>query len=261
MAPVPTQGLSMKKWALYKRAGKVNPDKQVEKLKCGHVFHAKCIKQWFLKIDSDSSGNCPMCRAKISFSNQRGLLNRSMYLKKIWKEEKENDIFNIQEPLGFQEEESSSETSSVASDTSYQTAMSDDSSAFGEESDSEEEPSGWGFRVVREFDTEDTDTETGEWDSDDDSEWDSDSDSEWDSDEEEGPFRRNFRTQNHMLDADFYEIYDLAYNTFKEVLVLPTAELSLQAKKTQGLCGKNHITKKGKLWLSKQGQDFGCACV
>ena len=31
-------------------------------LKCNHVFHRKCIKQWFVRNDS-----CPMCREEIKF--------------------------------------------------------------------------------------------------------------------------------------------------------------------------------------------------
>ena len=30
------------------------------KLICGHTFHRKCIREWFLK----TSNNCPLCRKK-----------------------------------------------------------------------------------------------------------------------------------------------------------------------------------------------------
>lgn len=35
-------------------------------LKCGHMIHAKCIKDWYIKSTTDEPG-CPMCRSPIRF--------------------------------------------------------------------------------------------------------------------------------------------------------------------------------------------------
>ena len=250
MPSLPTNGISMKKWALYKRTGRVNPEKQVEKLKCGHVFHSECIKQWFMKIDSDSSGNCPMCRAKIAFSNKRGLLNRSMYLKKHWKEEKENGIFTT-EDFSFSVSEVDSDTDSVLSDTSYQSDISDSPSAFG---DSDRESS------LDEMDWEDDESDSDWEDSESDSDWEDDeSDMDW----QESSHRSSFSGNFNPLDFEFNEVYDLSYNRFREVVMLSRRELLLQAEKMHSTdFGKKHqVGNKSKRWLSKQGQDFGCACV
>ncbi|KAF4651764.1 hypothetical protein FOL47_000186, partial [Perkinsus chesapeaki] len=36
-----------------------NPTDMVCELKCGHLFHEKCLVSWFL---SSSASNCPICR-------------------------------------------------------------------------------------------------------------------------------------------------------------------------------------------------------
>jgi hypothetical protein len=82
MRGVPTHGVSIRFWAMKKRAGKVNHKTQCDRLKCGHTFHFKCISEWFFKVNRNSSGNCPMCRIKIQFSNKYGIFNHMMYSKK-----------------------------------------------------------------------------------------------------------------------------------------------------------------------------------
>ena len=55
--------LRLKKKVLVKRGQKL----QITKLKCGHMYHNKCIKDWFKKTEVESSTKCPMCRDKIIF--------------------------------------------------------------------------------------------------------------------------------------------------------------------------------------------------
>jgi len=62
-----------------------------EKLKCGHVFHLKCIKNWFMG-QRDSSEKCPMCRHKIKFSNKFGSTNRKIYKEKTVKYAKKEEL-------------------------------------------------------------------------------------------------------------------------------------------------------------------------
>ena len=77
-----------------KLSGKYKDSKKTwpERLKCGHVFHLKCIKNWFMG-ERDSSEKCPMCREKIKFSNKFGATSRRIYTEKTKKYER--DIFIV----------------------------------------------------------------------------------------------------------------------------------------------------------------------
>ena len=55
--------MRLKKKVLVKRGEKL----PVVKLKCGHTFHTKCIKDWFVKTEIEASNKCPMCRGNIRF--------------------------------------------------------------------------------------------------------------------------------------------------------------------------------------------------
>lgn len=55
--------LRLKKKVLVKRGQKL----PITKLKCCHMYHNKCIKDWFKKTEVESSTKCPMCRNKIIF--------------------------------------------------------------------------------------------------------------------------------------------------------------------------------------------------
>jgi len=53
-----------------------------ERLKCGHIYHRKCILSWFLNLDSENSYNCPLCRGDIQFSNNMGMMNWMLFDRK-----------------------------------------------------------------------------------------------------------------------------------------------------------------------------------
>ena len=55
--------MRLKRKVLVKRGEKL----PITKLKCGHTFHNKCIKNWFMKTEVESSTKCPMCRENIRF--------------------------------------------------------------------------------------------------------------------------------------------------------------------------------------------------
>lgn len=78
-----------------KLTGKYKDSKNAwpEKLKCGHVFHLKCIKKWFM-YETDSSEKCPLCRKQIKFSNKFGATSRRIYTEKIKKYESERFIID-----------------------------------------------------------------------------------------------------------------------------------------------------------------------
>lgn len=61
--PENTSILRLKNKVLVKRGERL----PITKLKCGHVFHNKCIKKWFKNIEIESSTKCPMCRDNIRF--------------------------------------------------------------------------------------------------------------------------------------------------------------------------------------------------
>lgn len=58
-----TRVMRLKRKVLVKRGEKL----PITKLKCGHTFHNKCIKNWFVKTEVESSSKCPMCRESIRF--------------------------------------------------------------------------------------------------------------------------------------------------------------------------------------------------
>ena len=53
-----------------------------ERLKCGHMYHRKCIEPWFLNIENEMSETCPMCRQDIRFSNRNEMLNWRLFSQK-----------------------------------------------------------------------------------------------------------------------------------------------------------------------------------
>ena len=57
---------------LYKRVVKPNGGVDCCKLKCGHVFHRKCIKKWYA-VCHDSG--CPCCRQRVQFRGVSFLYN------------------------------------------------------------------------------------------------------------------------------------------------------------------------------------------
>lgn len=61
--PKTSSTMRLKKKVLVKRGEKL----PITKLKCGHIYHNKCIKDWFKKIEVESSTKCPMCRENIRF--------------------------------------------------------------------------------------------------------------------------------------------------------------------------------------------------
>lgn len=68
--------------AIQKIRNNANLPQMGERLKCGHIFHRKCILPWFLNLDSENSYNCPMCRGEIVFSNNLGMTNGSLFNRK-----------------------------------------------------------------------------------------------------------------------------------------------------------------------------------
>ena len=82
-------GLSGKRVGHLKRTGRY-PKNPADRLKCGHVFHLKCIDGWFMKEHTTADGEeeapkCPMCRVPIKFSNKNGAINWRKYLQKEMK--------------------------------------------------------------------------------------------------------------------------------------------------------------------------------
>jgi hypothetical protein len=68
--------------AIQKIRNNANLPEMGERLKCGHIFHRKCILPWFLNLDSENSYNCPMCRGDIVFSNNLGMRNDFLFERK-----------------------------------------------------------------------------------------------------------------------------------------------------------------------------------
>ena len=78
-----------------------------ERLKCGHIFHRKCILPWFLNLESENSYNCPMCRGEIVFSNNLGMRNDFLFERKYDLEDKkarEEGYYNEEEDYDEEEE-------------------------------------------------------------------------------------------------------------------------------------------------------------
>lgn len=128
-------GLTGKRLGHYKRKGKF-PKNPTDKLKCGHVFHIKCIKSWFFKQHTNGEGEdvypqCPMCRKPIKFSNKNGAIT--------WRLHREKELKN-----GL---ETDSDVSSVSSedDSDWGSAWDSDSEAGsdGNDTSSEETDSEW----------------------------------------------------------------------------------------------------------------------
>lgn len=67
-----------------------------ERLKCGHMYHRKCILPWFLNTENEMSGTCPMCRQDIRFSNRNEMQNWLLFSKKhaVGREQTLNDPLN-----------------------------------------------------------------------------------------------------------------------------------------------------------------------
>ena len=68
--------------AIQKIKNKDGIQKMGERLKCGHIYHRKCILSWFLNLDSENSYNCPLCRGEIQFSNNMGMMNWMLFDRK-----------------------------------------------------------------------------------------------------------------------------------------------------------------------------------
>jgi hypothetical protein len=67
-----------------------------ERLKCGHMYHRKCILPWFLNTENEMSETCPMCRQDIRFSNRNEMLNWRLFSQKhgISRKNAQNDELN-----------------------------------------------------------------------------------------------------------------------------------------------------------------------
>lgn len=257
----PPNNLSMKKWGFLRMVGKGKTEKQCETLKCGHSFHLKCIKEWFFKVGNNASKNCPMCRANIQFSNKFGISNRKMYQKRDWKIEKSDEFDDYSDNDSVF---SDSDADSLASDDSFHTAFSNSSSAF---------------------DNDLTDC-SGEWSdcSDDglsdcsDDDWSDCSDDDWsdcssecsESDYGSGSaYSRDSYTSNHLrgldfnIDYDFVQIYDRSYNRFTELVRDNLKILGYLVKIIENnmMNAVSCNSEKEKLWINRQGQDFGCSMV
>jgi hypothetical protein len=79
-----------------------------ERLKCGHIFHRKCILPWFLNLDSENSYNCPMCRGEIVFSNNLGMTNGSLFNRKYeleYKKAYDEGYYDQDEEDDYEEED------------------------------------------------------------------------------------------------------------------------------------------------------------
>ncbi len=59
------------------------------RMDCGHVLHASCLKDWYVKSSSETP-TCPMCRGPIVFKKSTSTLHRWKTLKEV---EHENDMF------------------------------------------------------------------------------------------------------------------------------------------------------------------------
>ena len=97
--------------AIQKIRNKANLPQMGERLKCGHIFHRKCILPWFLNLDSENSYNCPMCRGEIVFSNNLGMRNGPLFERKSYLEYKkayEEGYYNDEDYSedGYDDEES-----------------------------------------------------------------------------------------------------------------------------------------------------------
>jgi len=68
--------------AIQKMKNKDGIQKMGERLKCGHIYHRKCILSWFMNLDSENSYNCPLCRGEIQFSNNMGMMNWMLFDRK-----------------------------------------------------------------------------------------------------------------------------------------------------------------------------------
>uniref|UniRef100_A0A6C0JEG6 RING-type domain-containing protein n=1 Tax=viral metagenome TaxID=1070528 RepID=A0A6C0JEG6_9ZZZZ len=256
MRGVPQNGVSMKFWALRKRAGKVDNKTQCERLKCGHMFHLNCISKWFLQCENDASANCPMCRSKIKFSNKFGILNRKMYIKKEWIQHtqmfdqvfsnRDGDDFYDEDPEDSSDEESQSGESHPNSDLE---------SVDGDSGEDWETDS----------DCSDCESDDEDWESDsDDSDWESESDEE----EDDFPVRGRNYSQNAQRrlailyeNMDGYEYYDMSYNKFVTVFSPTIFELFKSKQVMDGFYNTEPVRSKKGFQNSKQGQDFGCAKV
>ena len=94
--------------AVQKMRNNANLPQMGERLKCGHIFHRKCILPWFLNLDSENSYNCPMCRGEIVFSNNLGMTNGSLFNRKYeleYKKAYEEGYYDEDEEDNYDEEE------------------------------------------------------------------------------------------------------------------------------------------------------------
>jgi len=91
--------------AIQKIRNNANLPDMGERLKCGHIFHRKCILPWFLNLESEGSYNCPMCRGEIVFSNNLGMRNDFLFERKYDLEDKKAREEGYYEEEDYDEEE------------------------------------------------------------------------------------------------------------------------------------------------------------
>ena len=119
--------------AIQKIRNKVNVKEMGELLKCGHIFHRKCILPWFLNLDNVNSYNCPMCRGDIVFSNNLGMRNDFLYYRKYGLEDKKA----IDEGYYQDEYDEEYEEAFDQGENGYDDDFGDDDDDFGEDDDGE----------------------------------------------------------------------------------------------------------------------------
>jgi hypothetical protein len=130
--------------AIQKIRNKANLPQMGERLKCGHIFHRKCILPWFLNLDSENSYNCPMCRGEIVFSNNLGMRNGPLFERKSYLEYKkayEEGYYNDEDYRGDDYEDEESEGEEYEDEESEGEEYEDEESE-GDEYDEEESEGG-----------------------------------------------------------------------------------------------------------------------
>jgi hypothetical protein len=109
-----------------------------ERLKCGHIFHRKCILPWFLNLDSENSYNCPMCRGEIVFSNNLGMTNGSLFNRKYeleYKKAYDEGYYYEDEDDYYEDEEDEDDESGFDDDGDDESGFDDDLEDYATEDD------------------------------------------------------------------------------------------------------------------------------
>jgi hypothetical protein len=108
--------------AVQKIRNNANLPEMGERLKCGHIFHRKCILPWFLNLESENSYNCPMCRGEIVFSNNLGMTNGSLFNRKYeleYKKAYEEGYYDDEDDEDDQYDENSYDDGDTYDENSY----------------------------------------------------------------------------------------------------------------------------------------------